>query len=178
MYLIVVTSLIVMFSSCQSFKRDHSIMRTKKELKVIGWREWAKLPDLGVDKIKVKVDSGARTSSLHAYDISTYKRGDSEFVKFIIHPSQKSNVKTIIARAKIHEYRKIKSSNGAIEKRPVIITPISFMGEQWDIEVTLTNRDEMGFRMLLGRESIRNRFLIDTGKSFLSEKRKNSKGKK
>lgn len=142
----------------------------KKVLKIIGWREWVSLPELGVKNIKAKVDSGAKTSSLHAFDMKTYTRGKSEYVSFKVHPNQRNSKQEIECRAKIQEYRKVKSSNGATQLRPVIYTTINLMGENWEIEVTLTNRDEMGFRMLLGRQSLRKKFLIDSGKSFLGVK--------
>lgn len=144
----------------------------KKTFKIVGWREWVSLPKLGVKSIKAKVDSGAKTSSLHAFDMEFYHRGDNEFVKFCVHPEQRTSHQTILCKAKVQEYRKVKSSNGATELRPVILTSINLMGESWDIEVTLTNRDEMGFRMLLGHQSLRKRFLIDTGKSFLGKRHK------
>jgi hypothetical protein len=144
----------------------------KKELKIIGWREEISLPDLGIKKIKAKVDSGARTSSLHAFDVEIYKRGQNEYAKFSIHPEQKSSKNERECRAKILEFRKVKSSNGHTELRPVILTTVQLMGEEWEVEMTLTNRDEMGFRMLLGRESIRKKFLIDTGNSFFGMKNK------
>ncbi|MCO4780849.1 MAG: ATP-dependent zinc protease [Candidatus Cloacimonetes bacterium] len=142
----------------------------KKQLKVIGWRESVSLPDFGIEKINVKVDSGAATSSLHAFDMTTYEKGQDQYVKFFIHPEQRHKTKPIECHAKILEYRKIKSSNGQTERRPVILTRISLLDEHWSIELTLTNRDEMTFRMLLGRQSIRKRFLIDTGNSFYSTK--------
>lgn len=147
----------------------------KTEIKIIGWREWVQLPKLGKFKIKAKVDSGARTSSLHAFDIKTYTRSNEEYVKFTIHPDQRTSKNELVCRAKVLEYRKVKSSNGHTQLRPVILTEVKLMGETWEVEVTLTNRDEMGFRMLLGRESIRKRFLIDTGKSYYSEKPKKLK---
>jgi hypothetical protein len=149
----------------------------KKELQVIGWREWVSLPGLGVGKIKAKVDSGARTSSIHAFDIEVYKRNGKEFVKFNVHPEQKNSKNEIQCRAPILEFRKVKSSNGQSELRPVILTKIKLLEDTFEIEMTLTNRDEMGFRMLLGRESIRKRFLIDTGKSFYATDNAND-GKK
>lgn len=148
----------------------------KQLLQIIGWREWVCLPGLGVDQIKAKVDTGAKTSSLHAFDMEIYKRLGKEFVKFKIHPEQRNTKKTISCSAKILEYRKIKSSNGQSEVRPVILTQLKFLDELWDIEVTLTNRDEMGFRMLLGRESIKGRFCVDAGKSFYGHQKR--KGKK
>ena len=139
----------------------------KKELKVIGWREWIAFPKLGIKKVKAKVDSGARTSSLHAFDVSLFKRKGQQYVRFLVHPHQRNSKEELECTSKVLEFRKVKSSNGQSELRPVILTPIQLLGETFEAEVTLTNRDEMGFRMLLGRESIRKRFLIDTGKSFL-----------
>ena len=99
-----------------------------KDLKIIGWREWIALPDLEIPSIKVKVDTGAKTSALHAFDIETYKRAGSEFVKFTVHPEQRSVKKTIHCQAKILEYRKVKSSNGKSELRPVIQTQVHMLG--------------------------------------------------
>lgn len=145
-------------------------MRKKKELKTIGWREWVELPDLKIDEIKAKVDTGARTSSLHAFDLETYKRSGVEYVKFKVHPDQDSTQKIIECKCKVLEYRKVKSSNGQVQKRPVIISKVKLLGEEWPIEITLTNRDEMGFRMLIGRAGIKNKFLVNVAKSFYSEK--------
>jgi hypothetical protein len=145
-------------------------MKNKKELQIIGWREWISLPDLDITQIKVKVDTGARTSSLHAFDIEKYKRDGKEYVKFKVHPDQENSKRVIACRSKVLEYRKVKSSNGQSELRPVILTNAHLLGEKWPIEITLTNRDEMGFRMLLGRASIKNKFLVNFGKSFYSKK--------
>lgn len=145
-------------------------MREKRQNPVIGWREWVALPELGVKKIKAKVDSGARTSSLHAFDLKIYRRGKFEYASFKLHPTQRSSKGELQCTARILEYRRVKSSNGATQLRPVILTQLHLMGQIWEIELSLTNRDEMGFRMLLGRESIRKRFLIDPGKSFLGLK--------
>ncbi len=142
----------------------------RREIHTIGWREWLALPDLGIKRIKVKVDTGARSSSLHAFDVQTYKNNSREYVKFKIHPEQRNSKRTISCKARVLEYRKVKSSNGQSEHRPVILTSAKLMGEKWPIEVTLTNRDEMGFRMLLGRESIKKKFLVDVSQSFLGLK--------
>lgn len=150
-------------------------MKKNKEREVIGWREWVSLPKLDIDNIKVKVDTGARTSSLHAYDIQTYKRNGKEFAKFKVHPDQKDSKIIVACHAQIIEYRKIKSSNGSSELRPVIETEIKLMGQKWLIEITLTNRDEMGFRMLLGRASFRDRFFVDANKSYYSAVNTNKK---
>lgn len=118
----------------------------------------------------MKIDTGARTSSLHAFDIKIEKVGRKEIAHFKVHPEQKDSKKTSHCKATVVDYRKIKSSNGATELRPVIETDIELLDERWPIEITLTNRDEMGFRMLLGRASFKDRFLVDAGKSYYSKK--------
>jgi len=149
-----------------------NFMTKKNVLKVVGWREWISLPDLKISDMKVKVDTGARTSSLHAFEIESYEKGGKEYVKFKVHPDQRSTKKTAQCHAEVLEYRKIKSSNGQSELRPVILTTAELLGERWSIELTLTSRDEMGFRMLLGRSSFKNRFLVNVGKSFNTKKNK------
>jgi len=133
----------------------------------IGWREWVSLPQLGIDQIKVKVDTGARTSALHADNIEFYSRGSKRFVKFVVHPIQNSVDLELICRAEMVDRRRVKSSTGHSTRRPVIITVLELNGKKWPIEVTLVNRDVMGYRMLLGRQAMRNRFIVDPGKSFL-----------
>ena len=138
----------------------------KKPLAIIGWREWTGLPDLGIQMVKAKIDTGARSSSLHAIDIKTIERDGKSFVDFRVHPLQRNSRETIACRAEVLEYRLIRSSTGHAQRRPVIVTTIQVLGESWPIELTLANRDEMGFRMLLGREGVRGRFMVDCGKSF------------
>lgn len=147
------------------------------ELPVIGWREWVKLPDLGIKRIKAKVDTGARSSSLHAYDLHEIDRDGEKFVRFNVHPMQRSTKKVVEAEAKILEYRSVRSSSGKASMRPVIITNLEMLGQNWPVELTLANRDEMGFRMLLGREAFRGRFLVDAGKSYYGGKPKRKKKK-
>jgi len=149
--------------------------KVKKEKLIIGWREVVALPTLGIPAIKAKVDTGARTSSLHAYDLKFYKRGGKSFVKFKVHPKQKDSKTTIKTHAPVIEFRKVRSSNGLETKRPVISAQVSLMGETWDTELTLADRDQMGFRMLLGRQCFRGRMLVDVGKSFCGEKAKKKK---
>jgi hypothetical protein len=141
-------------------------MRNIKDLPVIGWREWVKLPDLGVNRIKVKVDTGARSSALHVFDLTEFNRHGDAWVRFKIHPLQRSSKKTVEAEAKVLEYRSVKSSSGKSANRPVILTCVKLLGLIWQVELTLANRDEMGFRMLLGRQAIRHQFLVDPGGSF------------
>lgn len=155
-------------------------MTLKKVLPVIGWREWIALPALGVDRIKVKVDTGARSSALHAFDLETFQRKKQEWVRFVLHPLQRDSRTTIVAEAPVLEWRTIKSSSGHGERRPVIETPVELFGQRWDVEITLTNRDTMGFRMLLGRQAVRGHFFVDPGGSYHAGKpaRKVKKKKK
>ena len=133
----------------------------------IGWREWIALPELGIKRIKVKVDTGARTSSLHASKLEFFTRGGKRWVRFDVHPKQRDTSQTVHAEARLLDQRPVKSSSGQAERRVVIHTPMRFMDESWPIEITLTGRDEMGFRMLLGREAIRGRFAVDPGRSYV-----------
>lgn len=133
---------------------------------VIGWREWVGLPELGIASIKVKVDTGARSSSLHAVELKFFKRGGSQWVRFTVHPVQRTCKAAVTAEATVLEFRSVKSSSGIARLRPVIVTPIELMGTTWPVELTLAGRDEMGFRMLLGREAFRGRFLVDGGNSY------------
>ena len=132
---------------------------------VIGWREWVSLPDLGVAWIKAKIDTGAKSSSIHAWDIEV-DDGTAE-VQFNLYPQQDDESFVVAVHAPLVEHREVRSSNGEVDLRPVIRTPTLVRGHAYDIELTLTSRDEMGFRMLLGRSAIRRRFLVDAGKSFL-----------
>ncbi|GAB4521106.1 MAG: ATP-dependent zinc protease [Parvularculaceae bacterium] len=141
---------------------------------VIGWREWIGLPDLGVARIKAKIDTGARTSSLHAFRIKKVSGPSGPEVEFFIHPVQHQAEPEIACRAPVHDEREIRSSTGHRQTRYVIITRVALAGgphglpcESWPIELTLTSRDEMGFRMLLGRQAVRGRFMVDPGASFL-----------
>lgn len=137
-------------------------------MKVIGWREWVSLPGLNVRKIKAKIDTGARSSSLHAFDVETYHENEIERVRFSIHPMQTRDDIFINADVPILERRLVKSSNGEVSERIVIRTKLLILGQQMQVDLTLANRDAMGFRMLVGREAIRTRFLVDSGGSFLA----------
>lgn len=133
---------------------------------VMGWREWVALPDLGIKRIKAKVDTGARSSSLHAYDIRVIRRRSGDVVRFKVHPIQRDNRTVVEAEARVLDERSVRSSSGHTSMRYVIETEVDIGGERWPIEMTLTNRDEMGFRMLLGRQAIRRRFVVDPGLSY------------
>jgi len=151
---------------------------SSRNLATIGWREWVALPQLNVERIKVKVDTGARSSALHAFDIHEFQRDGKTWVRFTIHPIQRESKTTIPAEAQLLEYRHVRSSTGHQHHRPVILTEVSLMGQTWPIELTLAGRDAMGFRMLLGRQAVRDRFLIDPGHSFLSGRIKKKKKRK
>ena len=149
-----------------------------KQLPVIGWREWVTLPVLGVARIKAKVDSGARSSSLHAFDVQEFSRDGKTWVRFLLHPHQRSSEETIECESEVLEKRMVKSSSGKATLRPVILTTVALLGGEFQVELTLANRDEMGFRMLLGREATRRRFLVDTGASYYGGRTKSPTNKK
>ena len=141
--------------------------RRKKEPRpIIGWREWLALPELGVPRIKVKVDTGARTSALHAFDLRRLEVEGRPWIAFKIHPLQRDTRTTVEARALLVDEREVRSSSGVVSKRPVIRTTMTLGKHRWTAELTLVRRDVMGFRMLLGRQAVRGRFLVDPGASF------------
>ncbi len=143
-----------------------------------GWREWVTLPGLGVDKIKVKVDTGARTSALHAWHIEEIERDGDPWARFCVHPNQRTKEGEIWCEAPIIDHRKIRNSGGRAEHRYVVETDLELGGDTWPIELTLTSRDNMGFRMLLGRTAIRRKLLVDPGRSYLLGKRPKPKSRK
>jgi hypothetical protein len=152
--------------------------RHKKDprlLPVIGWREWVRMPELGIDFIKVKVDTGARTSSLHAFDLKEVVRDGIVYVQFMIHPEQRRAHPTIPAELPLLARRRVRDSGGKAELRPVVKTMIDLHGQRWPIELTLTRRDTMGFRMLLGRQAIRGHFMVNPGGSYCAGKRPRQK---
>jgi hypothetical protein len=141
--------------------------------KIIGWREFVTLPQLKIGRIKAKIDTGARSSAIHAFNIQERSLlNGKKMIRFEIYPLQRDNKTTIITEAELLEYRKIRNSGGTAQFRPVIKTNIEIGKYTWAIELSLTNRDVMGFRMLLGRQALRNKFLVDPGGSFLQSRRK------
>ncbi|MEO5339074.1 MAG: ATP-dependent zinc protease [Magnetococcus sp. MYC-9] len=143
-------------------KRQKPVAKT-----VIGWREWVGLPALGVARIKAKMDSGARTSALHGIDIEPFRKEGVRWVRFKLHPRQHSHEPEQICAAPLVGRRAIRNSGGGKSYRYVIMTILRIGHQEWPIELTLTNRDRMGFRLLIGRTAIRKRFLVDPGASFL-----------
>lgn len=138
-----------------------------RDLPVIGWREWIALPHLGIPKIKAKIDTGARTSTLHAFDIERGRAEGRDRVVFYTRSRQRGDGPGLSCSAELLDLRTVRSSNGQTEERYFIRTLARLQGIEWPIELTLTSRDDMSFRMLLGREAIRRRFLVDSGRSFL-----------
>jgi len=139
-----------------------------KEKAIIGRLESIALPDLGIDDMQVRVDTGAKTSSLHVDNIVKYMQNGKPWVKFDIHPDIHNVEKLISCKAVISDIRKIKSSNGTAEQRYVIETPMTLGKETWPIEITLTDRTDMNYLMLFGREAIGKRLLVDPSKVFLA----------
>lgn len=139
----------------------------KNKLAVLGWREWLALPDLGIERIKAKIDTGARTSALHAFSVEPFKQRGKNKIRFAIHPLQRNNSKVARCVADVFDFRTVTDSGGHREERYVIQTPVIIGDAEWPIEITLTNRDIMAFRMLLGRTAIRSRYLVNPERSFL-----------
>lgn len=131
---------------------------------VVGWREWVHLPSVGVDWIKAKIDTGAKTSSVHAFDLQVLDGGAR--VRFAIHPWQRGALDETPVELPVHDVRSVRSSSGHAEERYVVLLPFVLAGREVDAEVTLTDRDEMGFRMLVGREALVPGFLVDPARSY------------
>lgn len=138
----------------------------------LGWREWVCLPDLGIPRIKCKVDTGARSSALHAFYLEPYTSGGTERIRFGIHPLQKRTDRECVCTAVVLDQRIVTDSGGHKEKRYVIETTVILGDASWPIEITLTDRDTMRFRMLLGRTAIRDRYLVNPASSYLAGKPK------
>ncbi len=149
--------------------------RAKPAKAVVGWREWVALPDLGIEAIKAKIDTGARTSALHAFRIKRFRRGGERFLRFYVHPIQRRKSPEVLCEAPLIDERVVISSNGEQEHRYVVRTQLRVGKDEWPIEITLTNRDEMSFRMLLGRQALRPHIVVDPGRSFTLTKGKRAR---
>lgn len=144
--------------------------KSAKNPKTIGWREWVSLPDLGVKEIKAKVDTGADNSSLHAFDIERYEQDGRPMVRFEIHPHQRKRRPSVSCVAEVVGERMVKNPGGRAERRPVIRTRLVVAGKEIEALINLTTRDEMTFRMLLGRRTLRGKFVVDPGHSYLGQR--------
>ena len=149
-----------------------------RKKKIIGWREWVKLPDLGVERIKAKIDTGARTSALHAFRITPFSKYGAAYVRFVLHPLQRRTKPEVSCVALVIDYRHVTDSGGRAEERYVIRTTLKLGKTLWPVELTLTNRDQMGFRMLIGRQAVRRRYVVDPSRSFVAGKLKKKRPRK
>lgn len=138
---------------------------------IIGWREWLALPDLGVRAVKAKIDTGARTSALHTFGLESFEEDGILKVKFRIHPLQLRKDIVVNCIADVMDRRRVTSSDGQREMRYVITTTVVLGDFRWPVEMTLTNRDSMRFRMLLGRAAVSGRMLVDPAKSYLGSRK-------
>ena len=133
---------------------------------VAGWREWVSLPGVGVPWIKAKLDTGARTSAIHAFDLVELDREGERWVQFSVHPWQKSHDDVAEVTCPVIDTREVRSSNGQSEQRYAVRMEVGLVGRRITTAVTLSNRDEMGFRMLIGREALEQGFLVDSARSY------------
>lgn len=151
-------------------EKNSKLIKTMRKYPIIGWREWVGLPALAIEKIKAKIDTGARTSALHAFSLHLFKDDGKNKISFDIHPLQHNTEQIITCTAEVIDRRLVTDSGGHEEERYVIQTPITIAGQTWPIEITLTERENMLFRMLLGRSALRKRFLVNPARSFVTTK--------
>lgn len=147
-------------------KKGHS----SRPVVSVGWREWVGLPDIGVEHIKAKLDTGARSSSLHAFDLEEFERDGASWVRFSVHPWQESAEDAQTVELPVHDRRTIRSSTGHAQQRYVVTMNLRLLDQTFPAEVTLARRDAMGFRLLVGREALRRGFVVDSGRSYLGGK--------
>lgn len=133
---------------------------------IVGWREWVSLPTIGVPWIKAKLDTGARSSALHAFDIEEFDAGQR--VRFKVRPWQRSMEDIVEVECDVHDRRSVRSSSGHSEDRIVVLLDVELGGRTVVAETTLSQRDQMDFRMLIGREALRQGFLVNPHKSFVT----------
>lgn len=150
----------------------------KKQKRAAGWREWVGLPSIGVGSIKAKLDTGARTSALHAFNIETYWSDGELWARFLVRPFQKNDAKEIACNARIEDIRTVSNPGGRRQRRLIVRTDIRLGDATWPIELSLTDRDEMGFRLLIGRTAMHGNLIVDPDRSYLLGKRGRTKKKK
>ena len=141
---------------------------------VAGWREWVSLPEVGVDWIKAKLDTGARSSAIHAFDLEEFERDGRTWVRFSVHPWQRSAEDATVAELPVHDRRMVRSSSGHAQERYVVLMQVRLHDRTVTAEMTLSRRDQMGFRLLVGREVLRQGFLVDPGRSYVGGRPKRS----
>lgn len=132
-----------------------------------GWREWIGIPEAGIGWLKAKIDTGAQTSALHATSVAEFERDGSDWVRFTLHPWQDSDLDEVVVERPVHDRRAVRSSSGHTEDRLVVLMDIQLCGRTVPAEITLTSREEMVFRMLIGREALRHGYVVDPAASYL-----------
>jgi len=143
---------------------------------VLGWREWVDLPDLELGRIKAKVDTGARTSCLHAFELEPFEQDGQPWIRFKVHPIQKDDGLVIQCQAPVCDQRPVTDSGGHTEQRYVICTRMRIGNWDQAVEMTLTGRDNMRFRMLIGRTTLKaGGFLVNSGLSYQTGRRRKQK---
>lgn len=147
-------------------------MNSSSKLLTFGWREWVALPDLGIQRIKAKVDTGARTSALHSFEVIPYTEAGRSRVEFSMHPNQNDSETVVRCHADVLDRRIVTDSGGHKEERFVIRTLLKVGTHEWPIEATLTARDDMLFRMLIGRTALKGRARVDPARSYVVGKKK------
>lgn len=147
--------------------KDGGVRQDSHSSTIAGWREWVSLSAIGVPWIKAKLDTGARSSALHAFDIEELVGVDGDRVRFRVQPWQESADDSVVVECPVHDRRLVRSSSGHSEERIVVLIEVELFGRTITAETTLSNRDQMGFRMLIGREALRQGFVVDPGRSFL-----------
>ena len=147
-----------------------NLMQQVTNIIELGWREWVALPNLNLPAVKVKVDTGAKTSALHSFDIQRYRSNNIDMVKFLVNPVQKNTQLVVECHSPILDQRAVIDSGGHKEVRYVIESLISIGNKSWSIELSLTNRDTMQFRMLLGRRAMEQCAIVKPGASYLNGK--------
>ncbi len=134
----------------------------------IGWREWVKLPELGIAPFKAKIDTGAHSAALHATHIEAFERDGDPWVRFVVPSDRHSHAPRYICTARVKDIRPVKNTSGVPEPRYVVHTTLVLGNRHWAVDITLANRDQMGYRMLLGRASLRrHNVVIHPDRSFL-----------
>ena len=138
---------------------------------IIGWKEWVGLPELGIPDVKAKIDTGARTSALHTFTLKEFYADGLRMVRFGIHPLQRRRDIELFCEAPVIERRRVKDSGGHVEKRYVIRTTVQLGSKNWPTDITLTNRDKMLFRMLIGRKAVEDKYLINPARVYQTGRR-------